>query len=235
MKTISGFTAVLCLLVLFAIPVFAQQESDSPYDIINGRHQDFGDFEELASGPMPWVRDRTFVPDYRAMHLEQVKRYESFLAKYPESPLKAEALFMLAMLYLGVEGQDVHMFRQRLFVCQGVALEQRNQQKLDICQMQFMLSIASAGGAADPTYQRLGRQVLKGLVEKYPHARRYIMIKPGAGGFRFDEEEIGAIALYVLAQGMIPGDRLSYYQTIIQEFKIRPELRREMQNRLGIQ
>jgi len=232
MNKLSGFVAGLCLIVLVVAPVpaFAQREADSPYEVINGRPQDFTEFEELASGPMPWVRDRTFVPDYRAMHIAQTKRFEAFLDKYPNSPLRPEALLRMAILYLVVESPEIHMFRQQLFFCQGIALEQRSKQKMDLCQQRFQLSVASSDNPMDPVYQFLGQQILERLVIQYPRARRYIMV---GGEFRFDDEEIGAIALYVLAQGAIPKDKILHYETIILEYKIRPELMREIQNQLG--
>jgi len=231
MKKVSGFIAVLCLLVL-AVPAFAQQESDSPYDIINGRHQDFAEFEKLVSGPLPWIRDKTLVPDIRAMYIAQAKRFEAFVTKYPASPLKAEALLRMAVLYFDVEGQEVHMFRQQMFFCQGVALEQQNKQDFYLCKQKFMLSVVSSGSVKDPTYEYLGRQILNELVEKYPHVKRYIRV--AGGGFSFDEtEEIGAIALYILTRGMMPKDMFSHYETILQYYEIRPELRRDIRNRLG--
>lgn len=230
MNKLSWFIAGLCLVVLAAFPVFAQTESDSPYEMTNGRPQDFVEFEELASGPMPWVRDRTFVPDYRAMSIAQAKRFEAFLDKYPASPLKPEALLRLAIFYLGVEGQDIHMLRQQLFFCQGIALEQRSQQKADLCQQRFMLSVASSGSPMDQNYLFLGQQILERLSKEYPRARRYVMV---GGKFRFDEEEIGGIALYILAMGVMPKDKILHYETIIlEEYQIRPELRRDIQNRL---
>ena len=232
MKKLGCFVAVFCLFFMAAMPMFAQTESDSPYIITNGRAQDFVEFEELVSGPMPWVRDRTFVPDYRAIYIAQAKRFEAFAAKYPASPLKAEALLRIAALYSDVEGQEVHMFRQQMFFCQGVALEQQNKQDFYLCEQKFMLSVVSSGSVKDPTYEYLGRQILNELVEKYPHVKRYIRV--AGGGFSFDEtEEIGAIALYILTRGMMPKDMFSHYETILQYYEIRPELRRDIRNRLG--
>lgn len=227
MKKLSCFLAVLYLIVLTFPLAFAQQESDSPYDMINGRHQDFTEFEELASGPMPWIRDETLVPDYYAIYLEQAKRFESFLARYPKSPLKPEALLRIAMLYLDVEGPDVHAFRRKLFFCQGVALQRQNDQDFYRCEQEFNLNVASSG-KIDLVYERLGRSILEELAERYPDAKRYIK---DSGGFRFDDEEIAAISLYVLAKIAIPQDKEAYYKSIL-EYKIRPELRRDIQNRL---
>ena len=232
MKKLSCFVAVLCLLVFVAIPVFAQQKSDSPYDVINGRHQDFTEFEELVVGPMPWIRDRTLVPDYRAMYIAQAKRFEAFVAKYPESPLKPEALFRTAALYFDVEGLEVHMFRQEMFFCQGRALWEQNKQNFYLCEQRFVLGVVSTGNAKDPTYEYLGRQILNGLVEKYPYVKRYLRVADG--GFSFSEaEEIGAIALYILTRGMTPKDMFLNYETILREYEIRPELKRDILNRLG--
>lgn len=231
MKKLSCFMAGLCLMLL-AIPALAQLEDNFPYKMA-ARQQDFVEFEGLVSRPKPWITDKALIPNYRAMVIMQAKRFEAFLEKYPESPLKPEALFRAATLYLSVERQEVHAFRQELFLCKGIALEQGDERKLDICQQRFMLSVASIGGIADPIYERLARKVFGKLVEQYPHVKRYLRFADGEFSFS-EDEEIGALALYILAQGMMLEDKRVYYETIIREYKIRPELMRDIQNRLGI-
>ncbi|KKT57193.1 MAG: hypothetical protein UW81_C0005G0030 [Candidatus Giovannonibacteria bacterium GW2011_GWC2_44_9] len=232
MKNLCCLMAVLYMFVLAAIPARAQ-EAGSSYGTMVGP-QDFFEFEELASRPMPQITDEeTSIPDYRAMYIARAKRFEAFLDKYPGSPLKPEVLLRVALLYLGVERQEIRALRQELFFCQGMALKQHDQRRFDLCKQRFALDIIGAGGPTDPVYEHLARQILDELVERYPHARRYIMSEPSVGGFRFDEEEIGAFALYLLAGGALPEERRGIYELIITEYKIRKEIRREIQNRIG--
>lgn len=197
MKKLSCFIAGLFVFLMLAGSLFAQAQEARP--------PDFAEFERLAAERIPLIRDATFVPDYRATYIAQAKRFESFLNQYPASPLKPEALLRTALLYLNVEGREVHALRRALFFCQGEALEHHDQQKFDLCQQRFVLNLVSIGGTVDPIYECLARRILEGLVERYPHVKRYhyIRIGPGAGGFRFDDsEEIGTIALYILGQGI---------------------------------
>lgn len=226
MNKLSGFIAGLFVFLVLAgsSSILAQAQERPP---------DFAEFEGLASGPIPWIKDGTLVPDYRAMLVAQVGRFSAFLEKYPDSPLKAEAILRMALLHLDVEKQEIHMFRRELFFCQAAALMERNQEKEDLCRRRFMMNVASVGGAPDPVYQALGRQILVGLVAHYPHARRYIM-KPDVG-FLFDDEEVGGIAMYILAQGVVPAMQREFLEIILAEYKIRPALRQEIENRLGVQ
>lgn len=215
---------LLAFLFFFVNSFLAQAQKTRP--------QDFIEFEELVSGPMPLFRDRIFVPDYRRMFLEHAKRFEAFLDKYQGSLLRPEALLRTAWLYLNVERQEVHMFRQELFFCQASAIQLSQPQKMDICQQRYMLNVTSMGGMNDPAYAYVAKQILNQLVEQYPRAKRYIMIDK-IGEFSFDEEEIGAFALYLLAKGELLEDQRKTYELIIREYKIRPELLKEIKSRLG--
>ncbi|MDP3784749.1 MAG: hypothetical protein Q8R12_01585 [bacterium] len=223
MKIKSALLIFLFLLFACSPPAQAQKE----------RPTDFMEFEELVAGPMPLLRDRTFVPDYRRTHLEHAKRFEAFLDKYPDSPLRPEALIRTARIYLNVERPEIHMLRQQLFFCQASAMQLSQPLRIELCQQRYMLSVMDADGASDPYYTDLAKQILNQLVELYPRAKRYIILKPGVGVFSFVEEEIGAFALYLLASVALPEDVVKIYSIILNEYKISPELRREIENRLG--
>ena len=230
-KLISCFLAILCLFVLSAMPVFAQTELDSPYNVVNGRHQDFAEIEKLFSGPIPSVKDESFVPDYRQAVVEHAERFEVFLEKYPDSPLKPEILLRTAVMFLNVEAPGVYKLRRELCFCQAAAMLPLDFNEFEICQRRYALGIANMGGAKDTLYEYIAKQMLYQLAEQYPRAKRYIMIGPQA--FSFDEEEVGAFALYMLANnGMLPEDRRNTYELILREYKIRPAFQKDIEQRL---
>src|SRR3989344_4549604 len=228
MNKLSGFVAGLCLIVLVAIPVFAfaQTESDSPYDIVNGRHQDFAEFEKLFSGPIPSVKDESLVPNYRQVVVEYAERFEVFLEKYPDSPLKPEILLRTAVMFLNVEAPGVYNLRRELFFCQAAAMLPLDLNEFEVCQRRYALGIANMGGVKDPFYEYIAKQMLYQLTEQYPRAKRYVMVGPQV--FPFEEEEVGAFALFVLANnGMSPEERKNTYELILREYKIRPAFQKE--------
>ncbi len=223
MKKLSCLIAGLFMFLMLAGSLLAQAQEARP--------PDFVEFEKLFSGPALSVEDESFAPDYRLALFEHVERFEIFLEKYPDSTLKPEVLLRIAVIYFTLEGPGVYKFRRELFFCQAAAMLPLDRSELEICQRRYALGIANMGGVKDTFYEYVAKRMFYQLAEQYPHAKRYIMIGPQV--FRFDEEEVGAFALFTLANnGMPPEDRKNIYELILREYKIRPAFQKEIEQRL---
>ena len=101
------------------------------------RPAEFKEFEEIVS----WVlrfSDGYAIPNQRQAWIKQAERYEAFAAKYPKSPLVAEAKLQAASIYRTIETPEVGDLRIEAENC--VARAPRKTY-IEICEILFNLKI----------------------------------------------------------------------------------------------
>ena len=163
------------------------------------------------------------IPNWRELYLRKVKKYEEFLKKYPNSPLSAEVKLRIAELYKNVEKEEVYSFRVKLYRCiseysdeNGGTLEERER-----CIKKFYENI---GKWRDPAYGQKAVNLLLELIRDYGHVKRYSMEEPRLGGFKWIDEEIGAISFYLLSKGTDLKNKEKILLLILREYKTGPKL-----------
>ncbi|MBI2639618.1 MAG: hypothetical protein HYW90_01855 [Candidatus Sungbacteria bacterium] len=164
------------------------------------------------------------IPNWRELYLAKIAQYENYLKRYPNSPLAAEVKFRIAELMLDTERPDIYRFRVKMYQCLAEnAGESAEKEALrQNCIREFE---KAATKWRDPFYVEKAVKILFELVEKYGHKKRYSMAEPKIGGFEWDEEEIGAQALYLLSRGADPSARKRILLLILKEYKSGPRLK----------
>lgn len=183
---------------------------------------EFIEYENIVVTPFSDSRGES-IPDWRTLYFKKIAQYEAYLKKYPDSPLAAEAKLRIAELMKDVELQKIYPLRVKMYECirahRGETEELARERAA--CVKAFW---AKTKKWRDPVYTKKAIQLLIELVEKHGHTKRYGMVKPHIGGFKWMEEEIGAQALYVLSQGAPPEDRKAILLIILREYKAGPKL-----------
>lgn len=179
------------LLILFFTSSFLAQAQAQ-----EARTSDFLEYEGLVLW-LPTMFDEFLYPSFRDQSLLRANSYETFLEKYPNSLLVPEVKLRLAKLYRDIELPEVHMWRQESRNC--ASKSSGKFWEVDFCEVKFLLRF-QVEPWRDPLYNAKSIKILKEIVEKYGHVKRYAMIEQKIGGFRYVEEEIGREAFFLLKE-----------------------------------
>lgn len=218
------------LLLLFASSFLAQAQE--------ARTSDFLEYERIfISLDDTEFKDWPYqlrITDYRRLNLRRAYSFEDFFKTYPDSLLAPEAKFRAAALYLTIDNPGISELRRELYNCIDkagvISRTDIRGWKVDFCENLFFLQ--TYNNWRNPVYVRKGVQMLLELIEKHGHAKRYWMFEPKLGGFNFIDEDIGGAALYLLVDSVMPTAKRSLYARILREYKIRPELQKEIEDSL---
>ena len=164
-------------------------------------------------------------PNYRKVWLDQADRYEKFVADYPDSPLTPDVKLRLAEIYKDIENVETNEWRFELWFC--TARSSKLWEK-DRCRTMFMLRKAGTQWR-DPFYAEKAVKILLELIEQHGHKKRYAETEGRAGRLYPAEEEIGAIALFFLADMGKLEDRGKIYERILKEYKVSDDLKKEIE------
>lgn len=178
---------------------------------------EYAEYEKIVLTPLLDPRGPP-IPNWRELYLAKIAKYENYLKKYPDSPLVAEVKLRIAELALDTERPGVYQFREKMYQClaKNTGESPESQTLRENCIREFKDATPKW---RDPLYTEKAVKILLELVEKYGHKKRYSMREPKIGEFAWDEEEIGAQALYLLSHGTDPTTKKRILLLILKEYK----------------
>ncbi|MFY9462398.1 MAG: hypothetical protein WAP51_04320 [Candidatus Sungiibacteriota bacterium] len=221
MKRYAGFCLCVTLIFAGAFPALAA-ETNKEGLTLDPRIFEYFEYETIVLSMLSNPRDPS-VPNWRELYLRKVERYEEFLAKYSDTPLRAEVKLRIAELYKDVDKEEVYPFRVELYRCLAGRSDENNGtlEKRKDCINKFYKDV---GRWRDPAYVQKAVNLLLELVRDYGHTKRYNMEEPKIGGFKWVDEDIGAKVLYLLAKGTNPKNKEKMLLLILREYKAGPTL-----------
>ncbi len=216
MRYFAAVIAVILLLIVPHIPIFsgdaAELVSEPPGVQDSGSAKIY--FEEILLSPVHPSKNALL--DWRSLTLNEIRRYENFIRKFPDSDIVPTAKLMIMRLYLDVEKEEARVLRKKEFDCWNNSL---TQVELKRCSTAVRRELTLLGSWSDPVYIQRAEELAEKLISQYGRSPVY---RWHPGYFRVEllerkEEDLGAWVLFWLAEGVAKDRKYNLYQRIIKE------------------
>ena len=153
--------------------------------------------------------------NWRELYLAVARRWEEFIAKYPDSTYNPEAKLLLASYYKDVEKPEVYELKIKEAKCWN---EAKTRELQDSCLKKFQQKLNALGSWVDPIYRDKAARLALEVLQTHGAKRR-----PSK-----TDADLGALALLLLGD-IFPNRRIEYYRQIIsQKYRLGEVLQKDI-------